>query len=286
MRFYVSKYQDDWSGHLPAFDFGHNSSYSEPIKMAPLEAVTGQVPRDPLSQTPTEQNPSTDPQERAQQLVAGARKAQETAKENAAKAQEVQAAQANEKRRPEDFDVGDKVFLKKKGMQTQAPTTRLESQLLGPFKISEKIGNSWKLDMPENYKGSPIFHSDRLRKDHNDPLPQQELVPAPAEEINGEPEWEVDEILESRLRGRAKTLQYRASWKGYDPDDNWYPASDFKNAPALLDDFHKAHPQAAGPPVRLQEWMKAAAADETAEEHDDDDKAQAQGTMRRVRRHV
>ena len=42
--------------------------------------------------------------------------------------------------------------------------------------------------------------------------------------VNDGEEWEVDDILDSRLYGRGKRLQYRVKWKGYDTDLEWYNA--------------------------------------------------------------
>jgi hypothetical protein len=37
--------------------------------------------------------------------------------------------------------------------------------------------------------------------------------PEPPAAINGEPEWEMEGVLVSRLYGRSKKLQYQVSWK-------------------------------------------------------------------------
>ena len=59
---------------------------------------------------------------------------------------------------------------------------------------------SWDLS---SYRVSLVFHADRLRKAANNPLPGQIPTPSPAEEIDGELEWEVERILTSRLnRGK------------------------------------------------------------------------------------
>jgi hypothetical protein len=135
-----------------------------------------------------------------------------------------------------------------------------------------------------------LFHADRLRKAPDDPLPQQHQTPPPPEDINGEPEYEVDHIERSRLLGKTKTLQYQAAWRGCDPDDTWYPARNFKNAPIALESFHQLHPDAPGPPKRLQEWIRAAANDEADPDHDEDNVA-AHGelgskTKTKIKRHL
>ena len=97
--------------------------------------------------------------------------------------------------------------------------------------------------------------------------------PEPPAAINGEPEWEMEGVLASRLFGRSKKLQYQVSWKGYDPDDVWYSVRNLKNSSTLLETFHKDYPDAAGPPLRLAHCIRAAATDEYDDDHPDDDKA-------------
>ena len=48
--------------------------------------------------------------------------------------------------------------------------------------------------------------------------------------IEGEEEYELDEIIDSRLH--YNKLHYGAKWKGYLPDHDkvWYPSANFNNA--------------------------------------------------------
>jgi len=69
-------------------------------------------------------------------------------------------------------------------------------------------------------------------KEHGPNFPE----PAP-ELIEGQPEWEVEEILNSRWY-RCK-LQYLIKWKGYsDTHNSWEPKENV-NAPALLAAYHE-----------------------------------------------
>jgi hypothetical protein len=62
----------------------------------------------------------------------------------------------------------------------------------------------------------------------------------------GEEEYEVDKILNSRKVGRQP--QYLICWKGYGPEeDTWQPKADVANAPELVHRFHQQHPEAPGP---------------------------------------
>ena len=57
-----------------------------------------------------------------------------------------------------------------------------------PFEILEKIGNSYKVKLPDTMKIHDVFSADRLRKDSGDPLPGQENQPQPPIKIAGDQE--------------------------------------------------------------------------------------------------
>ena len=114
------------------------------------------------------------------------------------------------------------------------------------YKILKKIG---KVKLPNLVKVHPVFLLDKLRKVTTDPLPGQVNPPLLPIQVNGEDEWEIEEILACRLtRG---TLKYRVSWKGYDPDPTWYPAWNFIGSPHKLQEFHSRYPNEPGPPKYL-----------------------------------
>lgn len=115
-----------------------------------------------------------------------------------------------------------------------------------------------------------MFTADRLRRFPDNPLPGQasENPLGKPVEPNGELEYKVNKIIASRTDGGK--LQYQAQWKGWDPDPEWYPVSDFKNSHKLLRQFHYENPERAGPPRRLEEWLRAAENDKFAEDHVED----------------
>jgi hypothetical protein len=143
-------------------------------------------------------------------------------------------------------------------------------------------GHSYIIDLPPNMKMSNVFHADRLRKDPENPLPGQNSEPEEPILINGEPEYEIDKILASRIHyGR---LQYKVNWVGHDPDDTWYNADGFIGAPHKIKAFHDERPHDAGPPVRLLQWLEAYHKDVDLEPSEEDNKAEKDGRARRTRR--
>ena len=104
----------------------------------------------------------------------------------------------------------------------------------------------YKLDLPKDLHVHPVFHIDRLSlwkgNDVNGKLPPP---PEPVE-VEGEEEYEVEEVLDSKMVGRA--LKYLVKWKGYDEGDNsWEPAKNLGHAQDAVKAFHKKHPNAPRP---------------------------------------
>jgi hypothetical protein len=208
----------------------------------------------------------------AQQLAETLQRYLETARATMGTAQERMVAQANKHRRQPDFGIGDHVYIIKRSQLTDRPSDKLDFPLTRQhFKIKAMHGYSYELEVPANWTGTTVFPADRLRKFDNNPLPGQEAEEPDGEVLeSGEKEWEVDDVLASRLH--YGKLQYQVSWRGWDPDPNWYYAGLLKNSPALLKKYHDQYPEKAGPPKRLTEWMDAASSDRFDEDHVDDNR--------------
>jgi len=75
-------------------------------------------------------------------------------------------------------------------------------------------------------------------------ITSQEATPAPPVEINGELEYEVEQILDSQLH--QGQLQYLVKWQGYTEEHNTLGTlANLANTQDAIDTFHHSHP--AGP---------------------------------------
>ena len=84
-------------------------------------------------------------------------------------AQSQQKSYTNVRRRPLEFEVSDRVFLKvmpKRGVVRFGKHGRLSPRFIGPFEILERIGTvAYRLALPPSMLGvHKVFHVSMLRK--------------------------------------------------------------------------------------------------------------------------
>ncbi|EDN93097.1 hypothetical protein SS1G_08962 [Sclerotinia sclerotiorum 1980 UF-70] len=145
---------------------------------------------------------------------------------------------------------------------------KLGDQMSGPYRILERRGNAFKLELPAEIKVHPYFNPEKLRKAAEDPLPGQVHAPPIPEEIDGNLEWEVEKILS--VRKVYGLLRYRVKWRGFDTDIDEYSPTDLKNSPLALKAFHNEYPDLPGPPKNLNYWLECALEDKVPEDRLDD----------------
>jgi len=77
-------------------------------------------------------------------------------------------------------------------------------------------------------------------------------MPLPPEVVQDHVEYEVEEILDKKVRrcGQGYCVKYLAKLKGYPlSDTSWEPIANLDNAAAAIADFERQHPEAAPVPA-------------------------------------
>jgi len=64
------------------------------------------------------------------------------------------------------------VWVTTKNWKTERPSRKLNYQMAGPYKVLKKIGNLYKVKLPDSIKVYLIFLLDKLRKAVNNLLPR------------------------------------------------------------------------------------------------------------------
>jgi len=94
----------------------------------------------------------------------------------------------------------------------------------------------------------PVFNVVKLTSAPDDPIPGRKTEDYPPSiVIDGEAEWEVEKILDSRWHRRR--FQYLIKWKGYGREHNSWESASKVSAPTLIAEFHHKHP---GAPRHIQ----------------------------------
>ena len=196
LRFYVNYQQDDWVDLLPIAEFVYNNTPHTATGVTPFFANKGYHPRMTVS---LEDIPSHEAHLVAvdlQDLHAYLREQIKIANEDAAKF-------ADRHRGPTpDWEIDQNVWLDLRNVKTKRPAKKLDHRRYGPLRILKKVSShAYKVELPKTLTGiHNVFHVNLLELDAQDPYPRPKVDPPPPIEVDGEDEWEVSEILDSRKR--------------------------------------------------------------------------------------
>jgi hypothetical protein len=155
---------------------------------------------------------------------------------------------------PPNFKVGNKVFVKAKFFRTTRPMKKLSEKYFGPFEIIAQAGTlSFTLQLPNSMRAvHPVFHVSMLEPHTDNTIPNGLPPPPEPIDIDGEIEYEIDRILDSKINRRCRTcpLLYKVLWTGYegtDEESSWLTTAELDHVAELIEDFHKAYPAKPGP---------------------------------------
>jgi hypothetical protein len=164
LRACVIDFGKGWDKHLPLAEFSYNNSYHASIKAAPFEALYGRKCRSPVCWAEI-----GDVQLSGPELILETTGKIVKIRQRLQAARDRQKSYADVRRKPIEFQIGDKVMLKVspwKGMIRFRKRGKLNPRYVGPFKIIERIGPvAYKLELPEELsRVHNTFHVSNLKK--------------------------------------------------------------------------------------------------------------------------
>ncbi|KAI3678514.1 hypothetical protein L6452_37809 [Arctium lappa] len=239
LRACVIDFKGLWEIHLPLIEFSYNNSYHASIQAAPFEALYGRKCRTTLCWN-----------EVCERQLAGPEIVQVTTdKVNQIRArlkiaQDRQKMYADKRRKPIEFQIGDRVMLKVspwKGVIRFGKKGKLRPRFFGPFIITDRVGEvAYELDLPESLRGiHPTFHVSNLKKC----LAEADIV-VPLEDIQVDEKLSyieepvaITDIKIKKLRNKEIRL-LKVQWKFHQGQESvWEVEADMKNQyPHLFSD--------------------------------------------------
>ncbi|GJX42597.1 putative reverse transcriptase domain-containing protein [Tanacetum coccineum] len=168
LRACVIDFGKGWVKHLPLAEFSYNNSYHASIKAAPYEALYGRKCRSPVCWAEVGEAQLTGPeliQETTEKIV--------LIKQRMQAAQDRQKSYADRKRKPMEFEVGDRVMLKVspwKGVVRFGKRGKLNPRYVRPFRVLAKVGKvAYRLELPQELsRVHHTFHVSNLKKCYAD----------------------------------------------------------------------------------------------------------------------
>ena len=169
LRACALEFAGSWEKHLSLVEFSYNNSHHASIGMSPYEALYGRKCRSPLCWSDI-----------SEQVVLGPGMIQEMTDQvriiqsKMRAAQDRQKAYADRERRPEAFEVGDKVLLRvspTRGVKRFGMKGKLSPKYIGPYEILERVGEVvYRLALPPSLaRVHDVFHVSQLRRYISDP---------------------------------------------------------------------------------------------------------------------
>ena len=157
-----------------------------------------------------------------------------------------------------EFPIGSRAFVKAQFFHTMRPSKKLADKFLGPYKVIAQPGTHLvTLRLLDNLHAVHlVFHVSMLEPATPSTIPDQVQPPPPPVFIDGKPEFEITEILDSKVNQRRRNckLLYLICWTGYagtDEETSWILATELGNTPELVADYHPAYPTKPGPLHRV-----------------------------------
>ena len=244
---FINHQQTDWPEWLAIAEFSYNNKFQSSTRVSPFFANYGYNPRMGFEPRRNVKVQSVD------DFVQRMKNVQTEAEAALHKARDDMKRYADRKRaEAPQYKVGDKVWLSTKDLHITRPSRKLMEKHIGPYPISKIISpNAVELKLPTSFRIDAPINVSHIRPYKPPTIPGQQITPQPPIQIEGEPEYIVEEILDSRLH--RNKLQYLVKWEGYtDENNSWEPEANCRNAPNAIRDFYNKYLNAPRRIARMQ----------------------------------
>ena len=233
LRFVTDYKQHDWAAYLPIAQFAHNNWPSDTTRKSPFFLLMGYNPcadwhhaTSPLPQVTLHLDQFKEAREQARALMIKA-----------------QQSWVKHKDTPK-YKKGDLVWLEGRNLRLSQPTPKLAPRRHGPFKVIQVMSPvNYRLELPTQWSIHPVFHIDLLTP-YRETITHGANYLCPPPDLVDNEEYEVEKILDSRLFGRRKRLQYLVKWAGYPDSDNMWVDKDDVFAEDKVPEFRDSNPDA------------------------------------------
>jgi transposase InsO family protein len=202
LRWHADKTGTNWKEWLSVVEMHYNSTQHSSTNKTPFE-MNGTNWRDPFALAL--QKPRTDEAkgDGAEEMLRELRITWEDARQVMLRQREQQKKYADQRRRDEQYQVGDLVMLRMKDLAQGR--TKLSDRYAGPFRVTEVRDNgvNVRLDLPAAFKRiHPVFHVEKIKRfaESQQDWPGRPLVERPPPVlVDGTEQYWAKRILDKRV---------------------------------------------------------------------------------------
>jgi hypothetical protein len=235
IQFITDQKQKNWAPYLPIVQFAHNNWPSDTTRKSPFFLLMGFNPRADWIHATSLIPRVTLHLEQLKEARVQARNAMIKAQQSWVKHRDIPK-----------YKEGDLVWLEGKNLHVNQPTAKLAPRRHGPFKVIQVMSAvNYRLELPTQWSIHPVFHIDLLTPYRETTMHGPNFTRPTPELIDGEEEYSIEKILDSRHFGRRQRLQYLVKWEGYPDVDNMWVDKDDVFADDKVREFKSSNPDTA-----------------------------------------
>jgi len=225
----TSQHPQDWTEWLSIASAVHNNRRNATTGLSPNQILLSYDPLLHPARIPATANQTAE--DRVTEMIARRKEAVDALNQVAHNPMAIR----------DQYRAGEQVWLEATHLRLPYQTSKLNPKRYGPFLITEALSPVvFRLELPATWKIHDVFHASLLSPYHETPSHGPNFSRPPPDLVNGEEEQEVERILDHRLFGQQRILQYLVKWKVFPESDNEWVAQEDMHALDLVCAFHRS----------------------------------------------